>query len=51
MELGNGMLGVVSVFGLIKDVKLKFLLDAGASHNFLSLYDANLWVFQYIYVA
>ena len=41
MELGDGKLGVISVFGLIKDVKLKFLLDTGASHNFLSLHDAK----------
>ena len=41
MELGNGKLGVISVFGLIKDIKLKLLLDTGASHNFLSLRDAK----------
>ena len=41
MELGDGNLGVISVFGLVKDVKLKFLLDTGASHNFLSLHDAK----------
>ena len=41
MELGDGKLGVISVFGLIKDVKLKFLLDTGASHNFLSLNDTK----------
>ena len=41
MELDDGKLGVISVFGLIKDVKLKFLLDTGASHNFLSLHDAK----------
>ena len=41
MELGDGKLGVISAFGLIKDVKLKFLLDTGASHNFLSLHDAK----------
>ena len=40
-ELGDGKLGVVSVFVLIKDVKLKFLLDTGAFHNFLSLHDAK----------
>ena len=41
MELGDGKLGVVSVFGLIKDVEFKFLLDTGASHNFLSLHDTK----------
>ena len=41
MELGDGKMGVVSVFGLIKDVKLKFLLDTGTCHNFLSLHDAE----------
>ena len=41
MELDDGKLGIISVFGLIKDVKLKFLLDIGASHNFLSLHDAK----------
>ena len=41
MELGNGKLGVVNVFGLIKDIKLKLLLDTGASHNVLSLHDAK----------
>ena len=41
MELGDKKLGVVSVFVFIKDVKLKFLLDIGASHNFLSLHNAK----------
>ena len=41
MELGDGKLGVISVFGLINDVKLRFLLDTDASHNFLSLRDAK----------
>ena len=41
MELGDGKLGVISVFGLINDMKLQFLLDTGASHNFLSLRDAK----------
>ena len=41
MELGDGKLGVRSVFGLINDMKLQFLLDTGASHNFLSLRDAK----------
>ena len=41
MELGDGKLGVISVFGLINDMKLRFLLDTGASHKFLSLRDAK----------
>ena len=41
MKLGNGITGVISVFGLINDVRLPFLLDTGASHNFLSLRDAE----------
>ena len=41
MELGDGKLGVISVFGLVNDAKLKFLLDTDASHNFLSLHDAK----------
>ena len=41
MELGDGKLGVISVFGLIKYVELKFLLDTGVSHSFLSLRDAK----------
>ena len=41
MELGDGKLGVVSVFVLIKDVKLKFLLDTGTSYNFLFLHDGK----------
>ena len=38
MELGDGKLGIISVSSLIKDVKLKFLFDTGAFHNFLSLH-------------
>ena len=45
MKLGDGKLGVISVFGLINIYiyiyKLRFLLDTGASHNFLSLRDAK----------
>ena len=41
MELADGMLGVISLFVLIKVVKLKFLLNTGAYHNFLSLHDAK----------
>ena len=41
MELGNGRLGAISVFGIIKDVKLKLFLDTRDSHNFLSLHDAK----------
>ena len=42
MELSDGKLGVISVFGLINDMKLQFMLDTGASHTFLSLHDAKL---------
>ena len=42
MELSDGKLGVISVFGMINDMKLRFLLDTGASYNFLSLHDAKL---------
>ena len=41
IELGDGKLGVISVFGLVNDVKLQFLLNTGASHNFLSLLDTK----------
>ena len=41
MELGDGKLGIISVFGLIKDVPLKLLLDTSAPHNFLSMHDTK----------
>ena len=41
MEFDDAKLGVIIVFGLIKDVKLKFLLDTSAFHNFLSMHDAK----------
>ena len=41
MELGMGNDNVISVFGVVNDVKVRFLLDTGASHNFLSLRDVS----------
>ena len=41
MEPGDGILGVITVVGLVNDVKLHFSLDTSASHHFLSLHDAK----------
>ena len=41
MELGNGIDNVLSIFGMVNDRRLRFLLDTGASHNFLSSRDAR----------